>query len=81
MDAETRLRQTEALNLLTNRILMDFLSLQIDKGLMTLKDAKALLQFSEREVIRGASQYEPEVNYFAKVLADRFDSTFEGRSK
>lgn len=81
MDVETRLRQAEALNLLTNRVLMDMLSLQVDSGAISLAYAKNLLKFSAHEVLRGAPQYQPEVDYFSEVMERRFDETFKGKTK
>ena len=75
MDIETRLRQAEALNLLTNRILMDMISLQVDAGIMTVDGVKSLVRFSATEVIRGAAQLKPEVDYFSDVMVNRFDET------
>jgi hypothetical protein len=75
-DVEGRLREVEALNLLTNRILMDYLSLQIDSGQASLDGVKRLVSFSAAEVLRGAPGLEQEVRFFEKVLVDRFDQTF-----
>jgi hypothetical protein len=80
-DLEQRLRETEAMNLLTNRILMDFLSLEIDRGATSLENVKKLVEFSAREVLRGAPSYEKEVNFFANVLSDRFNQTFPSKTK
>jgi hypothetical protein len=75
-DIEQRLREAEALNLLTNRILMDYLSLQIDGGQASVEGVKRLVAFSANEVIRGAPNLEVEARYFEKVLSARFDETF-----
>ncbi len=72
---EHRLRQDEALLLLTNRVLMDFISLQVDAGRMTVEEAKALVRFSATEVKRGAQNLEGEVDFFADVLSGRFAET------
>jgi hypothetical protein len=79
-DLDKRLRETEALNLLTNRILMDFLSLQIDAGQANLDAVKRLISFSAVEVLRGAPSLEQEVRFFEEVLVGRFDQTFSERS-
>lgn len=76
---DQRLRDAEALNLLTNRILMDYLSLQIDSGHATLEGVKRLIAFSSSEVVRGAQGLEREVRFFERVLTDRFDETFASR--
>lgn len=75
LDMDTRLRQAEALNLLTNRILMDFISLQVDSGQMPIEAAKSLLRFSANEVLRGSPALKPELDYFTDVMVHRFDET------
>jgi hypothetical protein len=78
--SDQRLREAEALSLLTNRILMDYLSLQIDSGQASLDGIKQLIAFSANEVVRGSSPLEKEVRFFERVLSDRFDETFSKRS-
>jgi hypothetical protein len=77
---DQRLREAEALNLLTNRILMDFLSLQIDAGSATLDGVKALVAFSAAEVVRGSPVLNTEVRYFERVMLNRFDETFSSEA-
>lgn len=77
--SEQRLREAEALNLLTNRILMDYLSLQIDAGHASLDGVKQLIAFSANEVVRGSAPLEKEVRFFERVLSERFDETFSKR--
>ena len=79
-DSDRRLREAEALNLLTNRILMDYLSLQIDAGHASLDGVKRLVAVSAEEVVRGSAALEKEVRFFERVLVDRFDETFSKRS-
>ncbi len=78
MNDESRIRADEALTLLTNRILLDFISLQVDSGKMTVEEAKALIRFSATEVVRGGSEVAEEVNFFADVFIRRFDDTQYG---
>lgn len=78
-DVEQRLREAEALNLLTNRIVMDFLSLQIEAGNVSLAGVKQMIRFSATEVLKGSAGYEQEIRFFENVLVDRFDETFAGR--
>lgn len=78
-DAERRLREAEALTLITNRILMDFLSLQVDSGQASLEGVKRLISFSADEVLRGSPGHEQEVRFFEKALIDRFDQTYSDR--
>ena len=80
MTEDKRLREAEALNLLTNRILMDYLALQVDAGAATLNGVKRLIEFSAAEVLRGAPNYESEVRYFERVMTERFDQTFGDRA-
>jgi len=75
-EVEQRLREAEALNLITNRILMDFLSLQIEAGHASLDGVKRLIAFSATEVVRGSQGLESEVRFFERVMIDRFDQTF-----
>jgi hypothetical protein len=77
---DQRLREAEALNLLTNRILMDFLSLQIDAGSAALDGVKALVAFSAAEVVRGSPVLNTEVRYFERVMLNRFDETFSSEA-
>lgn len=78
-DADQRIREAEALTLITNRVLMDYLSLQIDSGQASLDGVKRLIAFSANEVLRASPTYEQEVRHFEKVLVERFDQTFAGR--
>jgi hypothetical protein len=75
LDNETRLRQAEAFALLTNRILLDYISLQIDSGKMTRKEAKQLTAFSAEQVVKGSPSLKPEVDFFRDVTLRRFDET------
>lgn len=75
-ESDQRLREAEALNLLTNRILVDYLSLQIDEGRASLAGVKRLIAFSATEVVRGSADHAVDVRFFEKVLTDRFDQTF-----
>jgi len=77
---EQRLREAEALNLLTNRLLVDYLSLQIESGAASLEGVKTLVAFSAKEVVRGSPALNDETRYFEKVLIDRFDATFADRA-
>ena len=72
---ESRIEEDEALLLLSNRILLDYISLQIDRGLFALEDAKKLVRFSASEVKRGAPGLSERVDFFADVLVNRFDET------
>jgi hypothetical protein len=78
MDNEDK--SAAALNLLTNRVLFDFISLQVDSGRMTVAEAKALVRFSADEVIKGAPSLHDEVKGLATLIANRFDETDYGQA-
>ncbi|ESZ88230.1 MAG: hypothetical protein Q27BB25_05120 [Blastomonas sp. CACIA14H2] len=78
MDNEDK--SAAALNLLTNRVLFDFISLQVDAGRMTVAEAKALVRFSADEVIKGAPDLHDEVKGLAILIANRFDETDYGQA-
>jgi hypothetical protein len=73
MDDENK--SAAALSLLTNRVLFDFISLQVDSGRMSVAQAKALVRFSADEVIKGAPTLHDEVKALATLIANRFDET------
>lgn len=72
---DDRFSEDEALSLLTNRILLDYISLQVDSGRLPLEDAKRLVGFSAAEVKRGAPWLSEKVDFFADVIKRRFDET------
>lgn len=78
---DDRVSEDEALSLLTNRILLDYISLQVDSGRLPLEDAKQLVSFSADEVKRGAPWLSAKVDFFAEVIKRRFDETPYGERK
>jgi len=76
--SQDRINEEEALTLLTNRILLDYISLQVDAGAMSVDQAKKLVEFSAVEVKRGAPRLEPSVDFFADIIKRRFDETKYG---
>ena len=68
-------KEGQALSLLTNRLLLDYISLQVDAGHLPLESAKKLLRFSSAEVKRGAPWLSAQVDFFAEVIERRFDET------
>lgn len=72
---DDRFSEDEALSLLTNRILLDYISLQVDAGRLPVEDAKQLVGFSANEVKRGAPWLSEKVDFFADVIKRRFDET------
>ena len=77
-DDEKRLVEDEALLLLTNRIVLDYISLQVDSGAFPLEEAKRLVRYSANEVKRGAPSLAGRVDFFADVFVDRFAKTTYG---
>jgi hypothetical protein len=75
LDLEKRLREAEAFALLTNRILMDHISLLIDGGKMTVEEAKQLTSFSAEQVKKGSPALSAEVDFFRDVTIRRFEET------
>lgn len=71
-----QLREVQALGLLTNRILMDFLSLQIDSGAASVEGLKRLISFSADEVCRGSPSMEHEVRALEVALIEKFETTY-----
>jgi len=70
-ELEDRLRDLEALTLLTNRVLYDFVSIQISNGTLDRDSIVALLRFSENQVVQGAPWLEETLRPMADTLRDR----------
>ncbi len=76
--SQDRIDEGQALSLLTNRILLDYISLQVDTGAMSIDQAKKLVEFSAVEVKRGAPTLKQSVDFFADIIKRRFDETKYG---
>lgn len=70
-DLEQRLRELEALNLLTNRILLDLISLQVSSGTYNRDTVLRLIRFSADQVITGSPDTKPLIDFYADLTADR----------
>ncbi|HET9639455.1 MAG TPA: hypothetical protein VFP12_09640 [Allosphingosinicella sp.] len=64
-------KDTQALLLLTNRILLDYLSIKVSEGTYDRAAVEKLIAFSEKEVAKGAPWVEAEVRQFAQLFRDR----------
>jgi hypothetical protein len=64
-------KEAQALLLLTNRVLLDYLSIKVSEGTYARRAVEQLISFSEEEVVRGAPWLEAEVRQFAILFRDR----------
>ena len=61
----------QALTLLTNRLLLDWISIAVDNGQVTREFAESLIDFSAREVVQGAPWVKDETLSFAELFKKR----------
>ena len=71
-------KDAEALLLLTNRLLMDFLSVQVSTGVYKREGVTKLIDFSAQEVVRGSPHLQNQVGFFAELLKERLADEPEG---
>jgi hypothetical protein len=64
-------KEAQALLLLTNRVLFDYLSIQVSEGSYRREAVERLISFSEEEVVKGAPALEDEVRQFAALFRER----------
>jgi len=64
-------RDEQALLLLTNRLLLDWISIAVDKGDITRTFAESLIDFSAAEVVNGAPWTEQETRAYAELFKAR----------
>lgn len=64
-------KDEQALLLLTNRILLDYLSIKVSEGTYKRAAVEALVRFSEEEVIKAAPWLQEEVRQFAALTRER----------
>jgi hypothetical protein len=64
-------KDEQAVLLLTNRLLLDWISISVDQGLIARSFAEGLIDFSAAEVIKGAPWLADETMSFARVFKDR----------
>jgi len=62
---------TQAVLLLTNRLLLDWISIAVDTGAMERSFAERLIDFSAAEVIKGAPGLEEQTIRFAELFKSR----------
>ena len=62
---------TQAVLLLTNRLLLDWISIAVDTGAMERGLAERLIDFSAAEVIRGSPGLEGPTTRFAELFKSR----------
>ena len=68
-------KDEQAVLLLTNRLLMDWISITVDAGAMDRGFAERLIDFSAAEVVKGAPALSPEVATFAELFKSRLPRT------
>ncbi len=66
---------SQAVLLLTNRLLLDWISVTVDLGLMKREVAERLIDFSATEVINGAPSLEEPTLRFAELFKARLPNT------
>ena len=59
--------------MLALRLQVDSLSLRVDRGEMSLGEAKSLLRYSGREVVRGSPHLSSAVDGLLDALTAKFD--------
>jgi len=64
-------RDTQAVLLLTNRLLLDWISIAVDSGAVDPELAKRIIDFSATEVIKGAPELEEPTTRFAELFKSR----------
>lgn len=64
-------KDAEALLLLTNRVLFDYLSIKVSEGTYPRAAVEKLISFSEDEVVKGAPWLEAECRQFGALLRER----------
>ena len=61
----------QALLLLTNRLLLDWISIAVDTGTAARSDVDRLIDFSAAQVVQGAPWLEEQTRSFADVFKAR----------
>jgi hypothetical protein len=64
-------KDTKALLLLTNRMLLDWLSLEVDRGRIERERADWMIDFSADQVVKGAPDVEQQVRWMAELFKNR----------
>ncbi len=68
-------KEEQSLLLLTNRLLLDWISIAVDSGQVDRRTVERLVDFSAREVIRGAPWLDEETLKYAQTIKDRLPPT------
>jgi hypothetical protein len=63
--------EAKALLLFTNRLLLDVLSIAVDSGRISRSELERIIDFSAREVVRGAPELQRLVDFYASLTKDR----------
>jgi hypothetical protein len=71
-------REEQALLLLTNRLLLDWFSISVDTGLIDKGSAERLIDFSAKEVAKGAPWLSHDTQTLAEIIKSRLPA---GRDK
>lgn len=64
-------KETQALLLFTNRMLMDLISIGVDTGKLEKDLITRLVSFSADEVVKGAPWLDDEVRFFERLTLER----------
>lgn len=64
-------KDEQALLLFTNRLLLDWISIAVDRGEVTRTNVDKLIDFSAAQVVQGAPWLKSETEAFAAVTKSR----------
>lgn len=68
-------KDEQALLLLTNRLLMDWMSISVDTGTIPRATVERLIDFSAAQVTQGAPWLKAEVDGFATLTKERLPTS------
>ncbi|WP_322965651.1 hypothetical protein [Sphingomonas fuzhouensis] len=74
-------KEEQALLLLTNRLLMDWISIAVDTGQMSREAVERLIEFSAGQVIQGAPWLEAETQAYAEMTKSRLPGSVSNAGK
>ena len=63
--------EAQALLLFTNRLLLDVLSIAVDTGKIGRAELERIIDFSAKEVVRGAPNLQQTVEFYASLTKSR----------
>jgi len=64
-------RDEQALLLFTNRLLLDWISIMVDRGTVSYEQVARLIDFSTEQVVQGAPSLAEETRAFAELTKSR----------